>query len=907
MATRVATAYVEISAKVDADDVTKQIKDALSKAGTTTARTAGQQMGKDLSTGINEGMRSAAPPKGTPSVLSDVIQGKPISGNVRTQAQKVGKEISTGISEGIAQSAGGKGDIATQIQTQVKPKETGRKIGTEVKEGINEAVTEGGADIGKTVNETVRKGTQSKQVGKDIGKDISTGVKTGVDDIKIDVASIPSSVREMGRQVKDELTRGDVSGTLSRIGTAAQTTSDVISGIGSRLGFDTGGISEAGNTVVSALDQISTTTSTISGHVKDVTDLTKTLATSGSAAGSGAARLAAGLAEMVGPLTAIAAISVGGVLAMTSPTGPFANLLSLLPGLQDLSKLRQQETQMPWLITEPGRGLVPEIKKTQEEKALDLQDLLSGVEARQAPKVGDYGYIGPIRYEPGQAPATVGVTNLRPELQVPAAMAPGQFPGMPYGPGVSATTAPLQYQTPPPLPAQVATQLAGMQNITTQSTNVSSSTASISVGSATIGGVAVPTAATSGPRGATGPPLSSGSYPAGQSYREVYQHQTGGPITQDELAKLHAGEHVLTAPDVHAMGGQDAVSDFRAGLGRRGTGPGAEVADQAGQGVGDALDAMRTAGFVPAAAGQQTVAGTSFVAGMLNLGNEAVGGLIDAGAAAAQQAASMAAAAGTFGAGGQAGGAAAGIGIQMAANEAKRAATYGFQLASIGADALIEQMFPFGAPRWIGYDYTKFMPHINVGSIATTSVEKAMAAQQGKTLGPGQQPGGPVAPGQLPGMAGPGAPSPKFGEHTRVPAPEGTPPGLGEAGQVQAGIQAGLGGAAAPAPAAPTVEAPPPPPPPSAPAQSGPGAASSSPFSSLFQQFDEGGWLMPNQPAINTTSRPELVLSPQQLDAAKGGWGRGDTYHITAVNAEDVAKQIDTRKRLSMMRYSSRP
>jgi len=49
------------------------------------------------------------------------------------------------------------------------------------------------------------------------------------------------------------------------------------------------------------------------------------------------------------------------------------------------------------------------------------------------------------------------------------------------------------------------------------------------------------------------------------------------------------------------------------------------------------------------------------------------------------------------------------------------------------------------------------------------------------------------------------------------------------------------------------------------------------------------------------------VLSPQQLDAAKGGWGRGDTYHITAVNAEDVAKQIDTRKRLSMMRYSSRP
>jgi len=904
LATRVATAYVEISAKVDADDVTKQIKDALDKAGTSTARSAGQQMGKDLTQGINVGMRSAPPASGTPSILSDVIQGKPISSNVRTQAQKVGKEISTGINEGIAQGASsGKGDIAAQIQTQVKPKETGRKIGADVKEGINEAVAKDD-NIGHAVNESITRGAQSKQAGKDIGKDISTGVKTGVDDIKVDIGSIPGSFREMGRKAKDELARGDVSGTLSRLGTAAQTTSDVISGVGSRLGFDTSGITEAGNTVVTALDQISTTTSTISGHVKDVSDLTKTLATSGSAAGSGAARLAAGLAEMVGPLTAIAAISVGGVLAMTSPTGPFAQLLSLLPGLQDLPTLRQQETKMPWLTTEPGRGLVPEKKETQEEKALNLQDLLSGVEARQAPQRGDYGFIGPIRYEPGQAPSTVGVTNLRPELQVPAAMAPGQFPGMPYGPGVSATTAPLQYQTPPPLPAPVATQLAGMQNITTQSTSVSSSTASISVGSASIGGVAVPTASTSGPRGATGPPLSSGTYPVGQSYKDVYSHDTGGPITEDELAKLHAGEHVLTAPDVHAMGGQDAVSDFRAGLGRRGTGPGAEVADQAGQGVGDALDAMRTAGFVPAAAGQQTVAGTSFVAGMLNLGNEAVGGLIDAGAAAAQQAASMAASAGSFGAGGAAGGAAAGIGIQMAANEAKRAATYGFQLASIGADALIEQMFPFTPPRWIGYDYTKFMPHINVGQIATTSVEKAMAAQQGKTLGPGQQPGGPVAPGQLPGMAGPGAPTPKFGEHTRVPAPEETPPGLGEPGQVAAGIQAGM---AAPAAAAPTVAPPPPPPPPSAPAQSGPGAASSSPFSSLFQEFDEGGWLMPNQPAINTTSRPELVLSPQQLDAARGGWGRGDTYHITAVNAEDVAKQIDTRKRLAMMRYSGRP
>ena len=67
--------------------------------------------------------------------------------------------------------------------------------------------------------------------------------------------------------------------------------------------------------------------------------------------------------------------------------------------------------------------------------------------------------------------------------------------------------------------------------------------------------------------------------------------------------------------------------------------------------------------------------------------------------------------------------------------------------------------------------------------------------------------------------------------------------------------------------------------------------------------------LMPNVPALNTSSRPELVISPEQLDAAsRNHWG-GSTYiaNITAVDAEDVAKQIDARKRLAMMQYGGRP
>jgi hypothetical protein len=77
--------------------------------------------------------------------------------------------------------------------------------------------------------------------------------------------------------------------------------------------------------------------------------------------------------------------------------------------------------------------------------------------------------------------------------------------------------------------------------------------------------------------------------------------------------------------------------------------------------------------------------------------------------------------------------------------------------------------------------------------------------------------------------------------------------------------------------------------------------------------MDEGGMLPHNSMALNTSGRPELVLSPQQLDAMgtsgnKNPYSRGgDTINITAVDAQDVAKEIDKRKRLAMLQYSGRP
>jgi hypothetical protein len=72
-------------------------------------------------------------------------------------------------------------------------------------------------------------------------------------------------------------------------------------------------------------------------------------------------------------------------------------------------------------------------------------------------------------------------------------------------------------------------------------------------------------------------------------------------------------------------------------------------------------------------------------------------------------------------------------------------------MAGIGVDALIEQIFPFGAPRWMGYDYTNFMP-TQPGAAAVTTGEKADAAAAGI---PGQDPGGMVNPETAPGQTQP--------------------------------------------------------------------------------------------------------------------------------------------------------
>lgn len=125
------------------------------------------------------------------------------------------------------------------------------------------------------------------------------------------------------------------------------------------------------------------------------------------------------------------------------------------------------------------------------------------------------------------------------------------------------------------------------------------------------------------------------------------------------------------------------------------------------------LEDMRTAGAIPAAAGSTAKAGDSAIAKGIGMGGEFINGLIDQAASAASQAASVAAAVGTAG-GGAAGGPGAAMASQFAisalSNSAKRGVKYGFEMAGIGADAILQQLTPFGMPRWLTQDYSGFMP-----------------------------------------------------------------------------------------------------------------------------------------------------------------------------------------------------
>jgi len=295
-----------------------------------------------------------------------------------------------------------------------------------------------------------------------------------------------------------------------------------------------------------------------------------------------------------------------------------------------------------------------------------------------------------------------------------------------------------------------------------------------------------------------------------------------GTGTSDSIpAMLSDGEHVLTAKDVKAMGGQSSVYGFRAALHlakggdgfgdkvrkRDKTGPGQEGQDRnpfskdkdqglqpgmwwetTGPGKGIAIDLpwwfesglgqigrgrkrikmfakggaaslkdMRTAGAMPAAAGNTAPVGGSALSGIIDMGGELINGVIDQAASAVSTAASAAAMAGSFGAagpvGGEAAGAASQFAIGLASNTAKRGISYGFDLLGIGVDSLLEQLTPFGQPRLLNQDVSGFVPQEAISgalkNLMTGGANKAAGNVDPNTTEHGTANG--AEPGAVPG------------------------------------------------------------------------------------------------------------------------------------------------------------
>lgn len=175
----------------------------------------------------------------------------------------------------------------------------------------------------------------------------------------------------------------------------------------------------------------------------------------------------------------------------------------------------------------------------------------------------------------------------------------------------------------------------------------------------------------------------------------------------------------------------------------------------------------RTEGYIPAAAGSTAKAGNSPLAGIIGMGAEVINGLIDQAASAASTAAAAGLAAGTMGAGAAgapAAAAATDAAIGMATGAAKRGVQWGADILGILADSVVEQVTPFGAPRWLGSsDPTAFMPNLDIMPALTTTLEEGVqAAAQQSAVDPNTTEHG-AGMGAPPGPQAPAVPQPVEG------------------------------------------------------------------------------------------------------------------------------------------------
>lgn len=885
-----AAGYISLSVKKDKDGF-KEIE-ADVKGIEKTAAKSGEAAGKAINDGITSGAKKA---------------GKAVSDELGKSAEKAGadagKKAGDALKDGIEKSAKGTKVTLPKVDTQPAKDSIIRDIGGGIIEAARKGAKDAGVDLDKWAVE------QAGNIGRKIGDAIGNSpIGDFTRSLGIDADGAADAITGLGAAIvgiKDK----DLGGTLTGI-------SQALTGIGQ---------TDAGN----ALGQIAQTTSSVmdvftqtKGAVSEVSTLFSGFASGAPGIAGGLSSIAVAAGELAGPFLAAAAAGV--------ELG------------QALQKIGDEE----------------ERKAFQALNEKDRQYYLSHGLPPQAPIKPQTSPYDVPQVPPTQAQAQRGLDLVLPPALRPSgggtAAAPGVAPAAPSGMSgtqgavfnamVNAGFSPNEWG---PLNSIVTRESSWNPGATNPKSGAfglfqflghegdkygAMGGYSGNPGQQAVAGMQYIKDRYGSPSNAAAFWDQHGWYDDGGVLKPgitLAQNDSGQPeivLTQDQAKNAMQGMPGLGAgPTKDPVGpnGAAAISSVLPGLGQA-------PDDPAGVGLAGAPGGkdQRTQGYIPAGAGGKGTAGTSLWSGSLQLGAQAINGLIEQAGSAAATAVSAAATAGSFGAGGQAAGPASSFLIGIGTKMAERGVSYGFQLAGIAGDALTEILMPFGVPRFFQEDPSQFLPQLPGKPAAVTTGEKAQQSQDNPAAAndPNINPAGPVQPEQMPGqqVIGPSAPVATPGTGNYKPEAPAVGPGLSPGPAVPSLAPTQPVGPQAPQ-SGPMAQ-PPPQQPPSSPAMPQDwliesGVIPTAPVGS----FDSGGWLMPQGIAINQTNRPEPILNPQQFDnlqaiasqgmpqldpKAASGYAPDYSVRIENVTVKDVnemQREIDSRQRLQMMRFAGRP
>ena len=383
-----------------------------------------------------------------------------------------------------------------------------------------------------------------------------------------------------------------------------------------------------------------------------------------------------------------------------------------------------------------------------------------------------------------------------------------------------------------------------------------------------------PQAAPARPGAPVGPPLPAGPAqaprtPSLDDLLGIKTYDTGGPWPDGTLGMNTSGhdEFVLNPQDLQWLQSQgiDPATLQHGSTGGAAPGPTPPA------------PSLRTEGYIPAAAGNTAKVGEGGLSNFLDLGESFVHNLIDTGAQAASMAATAAAGAASGGAGAAAGPAAS-TAIQMGAEALKRGVSWGYDMGGIWGEALVEQLMPFGAPRWLGSaNPMAFMPQ---------------GIPMGEQKAPGTMGSAKTA---IQSWAQPGNPA------------------MAAMGNGSQGGQAGLDAVrAAPSytPTAPKYDA-------TQPAQTPPpqqvDPMNPASWLNFGGVFDQGGILPPQSIGANLSKKPEYVLTQRQMAAMQKTAGtstvrdKGGEVHFHSRDDNEMWRRYQWEQRRKSRTHAGRP